>query len=151
MLGTLTELEIEEVLQHATIGRVGCADGNQVYIVPVNYVYDGKYVIAHSTEGMKITMMRNRPEVCFQVDEMVDITNWRSVILWGTFEEVEDEIEKQHSMDKLWDKMLKLKVSETALPPHAFQERPRPRQAGYVKVVIWRIDVNKKTGRFERN
>lgn len=151
MLGDLTIQDIEDVLQHNTLGRLGCADGDTVYVVPVNYAYDGRYIIAHSTEGQKVQMMRKKPGVCFLVDEMQDMANWKSVIVWGQFEEVTDELEKQKAMETLWQKMLKLKVSETALPPHAFGKRPRARQAGYVKVVIWRIDINKKTGRFERN
>ena len=151
MLGELTSGEIEQVLTSNILGRLGCTDGETVYIVPVNYVYDGRYIIAHSTEGQKIIMMREKPEVCFLVDEMLNMRNWRSVIAWGKFEEVTDEVEKQKDMEMLWRKMLKLKVSETALPPHAFAKRPRERQAGYIKVVIWRIDLKKKTGRFERN
>ena len=151
MLGELNHTEIEEVLSNNLLGRLGCTDGDTVYVVPVNYVYDGRYIIAHSTEGQKISMMRERPNVCLLVDEMEDMANWRSVLVWGKFEEVTEELEKQKMMEQLWAKMLKLKVSETALPPHAFAQRPRSRQAGYVKVVIWRIDINKKTGRFERN
>lgn len=151
MLGELTHEEIEQVLQRNTLGRLGCTDDETVYVVPVSYAYDGRYIIAHSTEGQKVQMMRHRPDVCFLVDEMQDMANWKSVITWGRFEEVTDEMEKQQMMELLFRKMLKLKVSETALPPHAFEKRPRTRGAGYVKVVIWRIDVNKKTGRFERN
>jgi len=151
MLGHLTNEEIEQVLTTNLLGRVGCTDGDMVYIVPVNYVYDGQHIIAHSTEGQKIQMMREKPNVCFLVDEMLNMRNWRSVIAWGSFQEITDELEKQKYMDLLWRKMLKLKVSETALPPHAFAKRPRERQPGYVKVVIWRIELNKKTGRFERN
>lgn len=53
------------------------------YVVPVNYVYDGKFIIAHSVAGMKIQMMRKNRDVCFEVDEMKSITNWKSVIAWG--------------------------------------------------------------------
>ncbi|WP_298733409.1 hypothetical protein [uncultured Chitinophaga sp.] len=48
--------------------------------MPVSYAFNGKYVIAHSKEDMKISMMRKHPQVCFQVDEIEDYANWRSVI-----------------------------------------------------------------------
>lgn len=151
MLGSLTHTEIESLLSGQYLGRLGVTDGQMVYVVPVNYVYDGRYIIGHSTEGLKVRMMREHPEVCFEVEEVREMTDWRSVIAWGRFEEITDELEKHRAMELMWKKMLKLKVSSTAIPPHAHPDRPRERQSGYTTVVVWRIDVNKKTGRFERN
>ena len=151
MLGTLNDSEIEEVLARNYLGRLGCTDGETVYVVPVNYIYMDGYFIAHSTEGKKIKFMRKRPGVCFEIDEMEDMMNWRSVIAWGNYEEITNELDKQKWLDLMVQKMMKLKVSETALPPHAMQNRPRPHQAGSISVVLWRIAVTKKTGRFEKN
>jgi uncharacterized protein len=151
MLGELNHTEIEALLHSQHLGKLGVTDGNMVYIVPVNYVYDGTYVIGHSTEGMKIRMMRQKPDVCFLVENILEMNQWETAIVWGRFEEITDEEEKQKAMELLWTKMLKLKVGATAIPPHASAERPRERQAGYTSVVIWRIALNKKTGRFERN
>lgn len=151
MLGALNHTEIEALLESQHLGKLGVTDGQTVYVVPVNYVYDGTYIIGHSTEGMKIRMMRQKPDVCFLVENIRDMNQWETVIAWGRFEEIDDEEEKQQAMELLWKKMLKLKVGETALPPHASADRPRNRPAGYTSVVIWRIALNKKTGRFERN
>jgi len=81
MIGRLSDIDIETILHNNTVGRLGCTDGNTVYVVPMNYVYNGKYILAHSTEGKKINYMRSHPEVCFEVDEVEDIMNWRSVIV----------------------------------------------------------------------
>lgn len=151
MLGKLHDTEIEALLSRNHLGKLGVTDGELVYVVPVNYVYDGQYIIAHSTEGMKVQMMRQHPEVCFLVEEIRTMSDWDTVITWGRFEEITDELEKQKMMEHLWNNMLKLKLSSTAFPPHKFAERPRERQPGYTTVVIWRIALNKKTGRFERN
>jgi nitroimidazol reductase NimA-like FMN-containing flavoprotein (pyridoxamine 5'-phosphate oxidase superfamily) len=70
MIGLLNKEQIEEVLGSNVLGRIGCGDGKKIYVVPVNYVYDNNHIIAHSTEGMKISIMRHHPQVCFQVDEM---------------------------------------------------------------------------------
>ena len=56
MLGKLTDKEIKQVLQNNLLGRIGCHDDGKTYIVPVNYVYDGTYIIAHSMMGMKILL-----------------------------------------------------------------------------------------------
>jgi nitroimidazol reductase NimA-like FMN-containing flavoprotein (pyridoxamine 5'-phosphate oxidase superfamily) len=151
MIGKLNETDIEALLERNVIGRLGCTDGETVYVIPINYIYHNNHILAHSTEGKKIDFMRSHPAVCFQVDEIENLVNWQSVIVWGDFEEVEDEMEKQEQMELMVEKMLKLKIVQTPSPPHAFAERPRPNQPGYVQVVIWRIAINKKSGRFEKN
>jgi nitroimidazol reductase NimA-like FMN-containing flavoprotein (pyridoxamine 5'-phosphate oxidase superfamily) len=151
MIGELHDIEMEEVLRQNVLGRLGCTDGTTVYVVPVNYVYHNNYIISHSAEGKKIRIMRSNPNVCFEVDEMEDMKNWRSVVTWGKYEEITDELEKQELLELLVDRMMQLKVSSSALPPHAFAERQRIYPAGQIPVVIWRIAVNKKTGRFEKN
>lgn len=151
MIGKLSDIDIDNILHNNLVGRLGCTDGSTVYVVPMNYVYNGKYILAHSTEGKKITYMRSHPDVCFEVDEVEDIMNWRSVIVWGTYEEVEDELEKEQILEELVQHMMKLKVSDAPLLPHLSEKRIRPHQPGYIKVVVWRIAVNKKSGRFEKN
>ena len=151
MIARLSDIEIDNILQNNFVGRLGCTDGSSVYVVPMNYVYTGKYILAHSTEGKKITYMRSHPDVCFEVDEVDDIMNWRSVIVWGKFEEIEDELEKEQVLEELVHHMMKLKVTDDPIMPHLSETRKRPHQPGYMKVVVWRIAVNKKSGRFEKN
>jgi len=83
MLRELNDTQIEALLKDQLIGRIGCHSAGVTYIVPVNYVYDGANIFCHSAKGMKIDMMRENPEVCFEVDHIKDITNWESVIAWG--------------------------------------------------------------------
>ena len=90
MIGNLTDEQIEEVLRENVLGRIGCSDGERIYVVPINYAYDGKSIIAHSSLGMKIEMMRKTPKVCFEVDDMKSFTNWKSVIAWGEYHELEN-------------------------------------------------------------
>jgi nitroimidazol reductase NimA-like FMN-containing flavoprotein (pyridoxamine 5'-phosphate oxidase superfamily) len=151
MIGKLNETQIEALLERNVLGRLGYSDGETVYVIPINYVYHNNYILAHSTEGTKVNMMRSRPQVCFEVDEIENLVNWQSVIVWGHFEEVDDELEKQKHMEMMVGKMLKMKIIDQPTPPHEFAERPRPHQPGYVQVVIWRIAINKKSGRFEKN
>jgi hypothetical protein len=80
-----------------------------------------------------------------------DIMNWRSAIGWGRYEEVEDELEKEQILEELVQHMMKLKISDSSIPPHVSEKRIRPHQPGFIKVVVWRIAVNKKSGRFEKN
>jgi len=91
MIGTLTDEQIEEVLKQNLLGRIGCNDGKKNYVVPVNFGYDGQFIIAHSVDGIKIRMMRENPDICFQVDEIKNFSSWKSVIVRGQYQELTDE------------------------------------------------------------
>jgi nitroimidazol reductase NimA-like FMN-containing flavoprotein (pyridoxamine 5'-phosphate oxidase superfamily) len=148
MIGILVNEEIENVLTGNVLGRLGCNDGSMTYIIPINYVYDGKYIIAHAVEGLKIRIMRERPNVCFAVDEIKDHRNWKSVVTWGEFQELKDERDRLNAMKLFVDRMLYLKISDTAIPPETVGNRVHPRSVG-VKPVIYRIVLTRKTGRYE--
>ncbi len=75
MFGNLNKDEIEEVLKHHLIGRIGCYAFDTTYIVPISYGYDGESIYCHTYEGLKITMMRKNPRVCFEVDTMENMAN----------------------------------------------------------------------------
>jgi uncharacterized protein len=149
MTGKLSNEQIDEVLKQNVLGRIGCHSSGKTYVVPINYVYDGKYIIGHSVEGLKIQMMRNNPQVCFEVDEMISFTNWKSVIAWGTYLEITGERERLQAMELFVDRMMHLKISETAHLPEISEKRLHPRSPGMIKPVIYRIIISEKTGRFE--
>ena len=93
MTGELNETQINNILCSQAVGRIACCDGKHPYIVPVTYSYDGEHIFAQSYEGRKMEMMRKNPNVCFQVDISTDIFNWQSVLIFGQFEEInEDDI-----------------------------------------------------------
>lgn len=150
MIGNLTDEQIEEVLKENILGRIGCNDGQKTYVVPINYVFDGKYIIAHSLEGMKIKMMRKNPQVCFEVDEMKSLTNWKSVVAWGEYQELTDERDRYYAIKLFVDRMMHMKISETAIPPETSESRVHPRSPGNIKPVIYRIVLDKLTGKFEK-
>jgi len=149
MIGQLKNEEIEKILRENVVGRIGCNDGEKTYVVPVNYVYDDKFIIAHSVLGMKIRMMRKNPQVCFEVDEMKSFTNWRSVIAWGEYQELTDERDRFYAMKLFVDRMMHMKVSETAISAKKVDERVLLRSPGNIKPIVYRIVITEKTGRFE--
>src|SRR5688500_15014202 len=101
MVGQLSKMGMHQLLRRSKLGRIGCSNGNQVYVVPVNYVFDGQSIICQSLEGRKIRMMQKNPSVCFQVDEIIHLSEWKSVIIMGRYEEITDEDEK-FSAEKLF-------------------------------------------------
>ena len=151
MIGNLTEEQIEEVLKENVLGRIGCNDGKKTYVVPINYAYDGKFIIAHSVMGMKIEIMRKNPHVCFEVDEMKSFTKWKSVIAWGEYQELADQRDRFFAMRLFVDRMMHIKISKTAIAPEMAEGRVHLRSPGNVRPIIYRIVITEKTGRFEND
>lgn len=149
MIGRLSIEEMDTVLKNNILGRLGCNDGSKTYVVPISYVYDGKDIIAHSVRGLKTQMMQKNPNVCFEVDEIEDLKNWKSVIVWGTYQELTDERDRYHAMKYFVERMMYMKISDTAVPPETTETRTHPRSEGNIKPVIYRIIVIEKTGRYE--
>jgi nitroimidazol reductase NimA-like FMN-containing flavoprotein (pyridoxamine 5'-phosphate oxidase superfamily) len=132
MLGKLTQQQIEELLKDNVLGHLGCNDGFNTYVYPINYFYDGKYINCHSQLGFKIKVMARNPRVCLQVDEVKDHKNWKSVVVLGKFQEVNDELEQHKVVEAFADRRLFLKINgSTSIP------------------TIYRIVIDEKTGRYE--
>jgi len=145
----MTKDQIERVLHRGFIGRIGCSADNKTYIIPVSYVFDSKYIYVHSREGMKIQIMRKNPNVCFEVDSIDTMTNWRCVVAWGKFEELENEVERTKVLKILNDRLMPYLLSETMRPqggahsPHSAEKDKKP--------VVYRISITEVTGRYEEN
>jgi nitroimidazol reductase NimA-like FMN-containing flavoprotein (pyridoxamine 5'-phosphate oxidase superfamily) len=90
LIDEIPEQECLEVFAHASIGRLGCAQDNQAYVVPVYLAYEAGYIYVFSTFGKKIEWMRANPKVCVEVDEIDSQSNWVSVIANGRYEELPD-------------------------------------------------------------
>ncbi|MBT1699269.1 pyridoxamine 5'-phosphate oxidase family protein [Fulvivirgaceae bacterium PWU4] len=148
MLGKLTEAQIDQVLYTQFVGRIGCRSNNKMYVVPVTYVYHEGYIYAHSREGLKIKMMRQNPDVCFQVDSIENMTNWRSIIVWGKYEELKDR-KQQAALKIIMDRLAPFIMSETVRPSHEFAHAPEVVEKS-LKAVVYRIKAAEKTGRFEK-
>ena len=141
MLGELTAAQIDEVLRTEVIARIGCVSEGRVYVVPVTYVYDGTYVYGHAMDGAKLRAMRANPEVCVEVEQVDDLSNWRSVIAWGTFEECQGPD---------WDAgfaMLAQRIMPLLTLP---KDAPPPDLSVLRRGSVYRIAPHVTTGRFER-
>lgn len=149
MIENLTDIQIKEVLQNNRLGHIRCNDGHKTYVVPINYVYDGNFIIAHSAEGMKIDIMRKQPKVCFEVEEIISFTNWKSVIAWGEYQELKEERERYYAIKVLVDNSMHLKMSQFASFSSIFDTTKHTTVYGTQKPVIYRIILNEITGKFE--
>jgi uncharacterized protein len=149
MLGTLNEDQIDHLLRHEVVGRIGCHLDGRTYVVPVTYAYDGGAVYGHSGEGLKIQMMRANPRVCFEVDHRENLANWQSVVAQGTFEELTGAA-AAFAMQLLATRMAPLITSETMTPSHGLGEHPGGEPGGRRPPHVFRILLHESTGRFEK-
>lgn len=148
MLGRLNNNQIEHLLYSLIIGRLGCHANNKTYVVPITYAYDGIYIYGHTKEGLKIEMMRKNPKVCFEVDAIENMSNWRSVIAWGTFEELKTPEKREEGMLKLMDVVMPLMTGETTISNPMSDTHQKYIEA--MKGVVYRVKLTEKTGRFEK-
>lgn len=148
MLGKLNDTQIEKLLQEQVVGRIACQAKGEIYLVPINYVYREGCIYGHSSEGKKIRMMRQNPKVCFEVDDIRSVFQWQSVIANGTYEEITDVDEKQQAMQGIIHRIMPLVTSPEGHPSHGITEKDSD-VGTTVELVVYRIRLESKTGRFE--
>jgi nitroimidazol reductase NimA-like FMN-containing flavoprotein (pyridoxamine 5'-phosphate oxidase superfamily) len=102
----MTSEEIEQFLACARVGRIGMIVDHEPYVVPVGFGYnDGKVFFHTCDKGLKMNSLRKNPSVCFEVDEALsDVTMFKSVIILGTVEIINDENKMIPYLQKLIDK-----------------------------------------------
>lgn len=166
MWGDMDKSQIEALLESELIGRIGCFDGDKVYVVPVTYAYNDGYIYGHTKDGLKIRLMRKNPNVCFEIDWMKDMSNWKSVIVYGTFQELKGseadnglEVLMKSIMHKLNGKALPTEESDSnsqSIENFAFLHSflspfLHSKNNEIFDIVVYRIKVNEVTGKFGDN
>jgi nitroimidazol reductase NimA-like FMN-containing flavoprotein (pyridoxamine 5'-phosphate oxidase superfamily) len=138
-----------------------------VYVVPVTYAYDNGYIYGHTKNGLKICMMRKYPNVCFEIDRIKDMSSWKSVILYGTFEELKGD-DANNGLEILM-KSIMSNLDRKSPPPtevsdynfrgienlaflHSFLSPfLHSKNNEIFEIVVYRIKVNEATGKFGEN
>ena len=132
----LIDAEATEVIKTGKVGRLGCIDKDEPYVVPINYVLDEGSIYSHSLPGRKIDAMRAHPRVCLQVDQIVDDFHWRSAIAFGNFEEMDRPGERRAILGKILARFPKLTPVESRIVE----------DAAAPDSVVFRIVVDRITG-----
>ena len=96
--------DIEGIVKKATVCRLGLVDGDEAYIVPVNFGYEKNAIYFHSAlEGRKVELIKRNGKVCFEIEADVGIekndksqcsVKYRSVIGMGRARILESAEEK---------------------------------------------------------
>jgi len=140
----MTQKEIEQFLTCARVGRLGISLEGRVYIVPVGYAYaDGKIFFHTCNKGLKMDGIRKNPDVCFEVDEALsDTSMFKSVIVFGTAEIIDDKEKMIPYLQKLIDKY---RVPEDFDKYMSKPGRNREKEIGAVRICV--ITPKNVTGR----
>ncbi len=138
----LSEGECANVLSRTHLGRLGCSRDNQPYVVPIHFSFDAgrNCVYAFSTIGQKVVWMRENPKVCLEIEEIVDKTQWTTVVAYGVYQEIHQSAEEQEARMRA---------------ERLFQERPEWWLPAAAKLssgerhdmVVYRIQIERLTGR----
>lgn len=104
---------IDDIIRKCEVCNVGMVDEqNMPYVLPFNFGYDGEFLYLHSDPaGRKVEVLKNNPKVCisfstdhelFHRDDHVACSygmRYRSVLLYGTVETVEDDEGKINALN----------------------------------------------------
>lgn len=140
---------LEEILSGAILCRVAMMNGDLPYILPFNYGYSNGALYIHSApEGKKVDLLRKNPEVCFEVEDKMEITKgdkacdwgtrYRSVVGYGKVEILSDEESKQLGL-------------EVIMAQHGAPELVEFNQKNMNRMVILKIRITSMTGKQSSN
>ena len=77
--------EIEQIISRNNVGRMAFAFHDRVDIQPIHYVYERGWLYGRTSEGEKIATLQHNQWIAFEIDEIKDTFDWRSVVIHGSF------------------------------------------------------------------
>ena len=102
--------QVKAILAEAYVAHLAFQDGDSVHSIPMSYWPDDDYVYIHCAHNARLVKALTRQTVCLSValvDGLVLASaakyhsmNYRSVVLYGQFEEVA-EADKAQALDRL--------------------------------------------------
>lgn len=93
----MTPKEVEDLLGRINYGHLGCSSNNHPYVLPIHFAYDEHTIYIYTTEGKKSEVIDSNPEICLQVEDVVDNENWSSVIVIGDAIRLENAVDREEA------------------------------------------------------
>ncbi len=81
----LSRGEIEAMLLRNRVGRLAFSLHDRVDVQPIHYIYERGWLYGRTSEGDKISILKHNQWVAFEVDEVTDLFDWRSIVIHGSF------------------------------------------------------------------
>ena len=96
----LTVGECRSFLATRSTGRIAFSLHDRVDVQPFNYVSDGDWIFGRTSEGSKLTTLRENPWCAFETDEVRGLLDWTSVVVKGTFSVLDPMIGSLHTYQR---------------------------------------------------
>ncbi len=105
--------QISKVIKKCQVCRLGLAQDNVPYIIPLSFGYDGSTIYFHTAKkGRKIEILSVNNKVCFEFEAGVEIVedianpcswsfSFQSVVGFGTAEELSSHDEKIKGLSQI--------------------------------------------------
>lgn len=88
---TLDRRDAEQLLATHHTGRMAFAFHDRIVMTLVNYVYANGWIYARLERGPTLSTLRHHQWVAFEVDEIVGVYDWRTVIVHGSVQLLADD------------------------------------------------------------
>jgi nitroimidazol reductase NimA-like FMN-containing flavoprotein (pyridoxamine 5'-phosphate oxidase superfamily) len=101
---SMSQGEMVALLLRAGFGHLGCARDDHPYVVPMHYAYDSQDLYFFTTVGAKTELMAANPEICFQVEEIINPRRWCSVMVVGKAKRITKPNEMESAMQLILER-----------------------------------------------
>jgi len=130
--------EITAILARNRVGRIAFSMHDRVDIQPIHYVYSQGWIYGRTSHGAKLTALGKNKWVAFEVDEVVSLFEWASVVVHGGVYILEpDGTPESHAVFTRAIELLR-----RLLPTTFREDDPVPHRD-----VVFRIAVQESSGR----
>lgn len=138
---SLRQSECLAIIRRRNVGRLAFSFHDRVDIVPIHYAYSGGWLFARTSHGAKMTTIAHAPWVAFEVDEVHDVFNWKSVVVHGTIYTVERDAGRPEA--RLW--AAGIEALRAVVPETGTADDPVPERS-----LVFGIHIDRMTGRAAR-
>lgn len=94
-----------QVLEDGWVAHLGVISEGEPYVAPISYVVSHGRVCFKTGPGRRAEALRSSPRVCVETSDFDQQDgHWESVVLWGTAEEITDDLDGQTVVSALFSK-----------------------------------------------
>jgi nitroimidazol reductase NimA-like FMN-containing flavoprotein (pyridoxamine 5'-phosphate oxidase superfamily) len=130
---TLDRRDAEHLLAMHHTGRMAFAFHDRVMMTLVNYVYANGWIYARLEQGPTLGTLQHHQWVAFEVDEIRGVYDWRTVIIHGSVQFLEND----RSLPEWRDFNRALELLRGQVPSILTTDDPHPE-----RVKIYRIHLD---------
>lgn len=141
--------EIIKILEKTNVLRIALCDENIPYIVPMNFswekVGDNISIYLHcAKEGKKLDIMRKNNNVCFELDNPIEIVGKEQACTWTQKYESVIGFGKVYLID---DFETKIKALDLMMAKCGYDKKPEYSEKILEQVQVLKINVESLTGK----